>query len=512
MLKEMRDAAGDSGEFYTPRAVVRFMVDVVDPRLGETVLDPACGTGGFLVEAYSHMEKQARRSPTASCKQAAISAASQAAAVPARQMNLLLHGLETPRSSPATASRHKLTEIGDKPTAWTSSSPTRPSAARRSAASRATSPRTSRPPRPRCSSSSSSCASCTARSRRAARAAVVVPNGTLFGDGVCARIKEELLKEFNLHTIVRLPNGVFAPYTAIPPTCSSSTAPARPLGTSGTTSSRCPKGARTTPRPTNARRQRLHPNDLLKSSVLAPSLERQRAIVAHVDAVQGAVREVQTIRTNVGSELDALLMSAYQRISEGAPRRPLGEVAPVVRREVSIDPEMNYTELGVRSFYKGTFQRRTVVGAEFSWQDLYWIKQGDLVFSNIMAWEKAIAVAKSEDADCVGNHRMLTCEAKGDCAVPSFLWYHFTTPDGFDKVHAASPGTAARNRTLTAKALQTIPVPVPAVERQQWFDRVFAEVDHARRLREAAAEEQRQLVPSLVQRLFAPGIERATAS
>ena len=51
MLREMRDAAGDSGEFYTPRAVVRFMVDVVDPRLGETLLDPACGTGGFLVEA-----------------------------------------------------------------------------------------------------------------------------------------------------------------------------------------------------------------------------------------------------------------------------------------------------------------------------------------------------------------------------------------------------------------------------------------------------------------------------
>ncbi len=51
---------------------------------------------------------------------------------------------------------------------------------------------------------------------RSARAAVVVPNGTLFGDGVCARIREELLKYFNLHTIVRLPNGVFAPYTNIP--------------------------------------------------------------------------------------------------------------------------------------------------------------------------------------------------------------------------------------------------------------------------------------------------------
>src|SRR6202007_497557 len=60
MLKEMRDAAGDSGEFYTPRSVVRFMVEVLDPRLGETILDPACGTGGFLVEAYRHVEQQCK--------------------------------------------------------------------------------------------------------------------------------------------------------------------------------------------------------------------------------------------------------------------------------------------------------------------------------------------------------------------------------------------------------------------------------------------------------------------
>jgi type I restriction enzyme M protein len=58
MLREMRDAAGDAGEFYTPRPVVRFMVQVTDPRLGETVLDPACGTGGFLVEAYDHIARQ----------------------------------------------------------------------------------------------------------------------------------------------------------------------------------------------------------------------------------------------------------------------------------------------------------------------------------------------------------------------------------------------------------------------------------------------------------------------
>jgi len=62
MLREMRDAAGDSGEFYTPRAVVKFIVSVVNPRLGETVLDPAAGTGGFLVETYEHLQKTGQAS------------------------------------------------------------------------------------------------------------------------------------------------------------------------------------------------------------------------------------------------------------------------------------------------------------------------------------------------------------------------------------------------------------------------------------------------------------------
>src|SRR5262245_60350670 len=61
MLKEMRDAEGDSGEFYTPRAVVKFIVTAIDPKIGETVLDPAAGTGGFLVETFEHLQRQAKR-------------------------------------------------------------------------------------------------------------------------------------------------------------------------------------------------------------------------------------------------------------------------------------------------------------------------------------------------------------------------------------------------------------------------------------------------------------------
>ncbi len=104
MLKEMRDAAGDSGEFYTPRPVVRFMVEVTDPRLGETVLDPACGTGGFLVEAYSHLERQCERVEDREVLQKESVLGGEAKPLPylMAQMNLLLHGLESPKIDPLT--------------------------------------------------------------------------------------------------------------------------------------------------------------------------------------------------------------------------------------------------------------------------------------------------------------------------------------------------------------------------------------------------------------------------
>jgi type I restriction enzyme M protein len=220
MLKEMRDAAGDSGEFYTPRAVVRFMVAVTDPRLGEVVLDPACGTGGFLVESFAHLSKQVRTVQDRERLQHDSLFGCEPKSLPYLlcQMNLLLHGLDAPQIDPGNALRFKLTEIGEK--------------------DRVDVILTNPPfggeeekgiqgnfPQDRQTSETALLFLQLIMRRlhrqptlagRPARAAVVVPNGTLFGDGVCARIKEELLKDFNLHTVVRLPNGVFAPYTSIP--------------------------------------------------------------------------------------------------------------------------------------------------------------------------------------------------------------------------------------------------------------------------------------------------------
>ena len=215
LLREMRDAAGDAGEFYTPRPVVRFMVEVTDPRLGETVLDPACGTGGFLTEAFDHLMSQAKTEADGATVQEHSIFGEEAKTLPylLSQLNLLLHGVHAPRIDPGNALRHRLSEIGDE---------------------QRVNVILTNPPfggeeelgilnnfpddRRTAETALLFLQVIMRRLKRGGygRAAVVVPNGTLFGDGIVARIKADLLENFNLHTVVRLPEGVFSPYTDIP--------------------------------------------------------------------------------------------------------------------------------------------------------------------------------------------------------------------------------------------------------------------------------------------------------
>src|SRR5207253_2363485 len=172
------------------------------------------------VEAFNHLSKQVKTVGDRKVLQAQSLFGSEPKSSPYLlcQMNLLLHGLDAPQIDPHTSLRFKLSEIGEKErvdvilTNPPFGGEEEKGVQGNFPEDRQTSEtallflqlimrRLHRHP---------------TSSGRPARAAVIAPNGTLFGDGVCARIKEELLKEFNLHTIVRLPNGVFAPYTSIP--------------------------------------------------------------------------------------------------------------------------------------------------------------------------------------------------------------------------------------------------------------------------------------------------------
>ena len=212
MLKDMRDASGDSGEFYTPRPVVRFIVNRLNPKLGERVLDPACGTGGFLVESYEHLRGEARSPEQRENLQHALMGIEKKS-MPYLLciMNLLLHGIEAPNVVERNALATNIRQIreAERVDVIATNPPFGGEEERGILNNFPEGMRTSE----------------TALlffqyvmamlKRPEGRCGIVLPNGFLFGNSVAAEVKRQLLTRFNLHTIVRLPNGVFAPYTDI---------------------------------------------------------------------------------------------------------------------------------------------------------------------------------------------------------------------------------------------------------------------------------------------------------
>jgi type I restriction enzyme M protein len=212
MLREMRDAAGDSGEFYTPRPVIRFITQQVDPKLGEIVLDPACGTGGFLVETLEHLAPNVK---TAAQRRELHDNVRGIEKKPLPyllgMMNLVLHEVGQPNISRANALATPITQISkaNRVDVVLTNPPFGGEEERSIQANFPADKQTAE----------------TAwlflqlvmrRLKDGGRCGIVVPNGVLFGDGVGAKIKKQLLDECNLHTVVRLPAGVFEPYTPIP--------------------------------------------------------------------------------------------------------------------------------------------------------------------------------------------------------------------------------------------------------------------------------------------------------
>lgn len=249
-------------------------------------------------------------------------------------------------------------------------------------------------------------------------------------------------------------------------------------------------------------KNRIKPQQFLAIKIPLPSLSEQQTIVARLDALADKIQQVERHLADADAKAEHLLALRFQKIIKDAPYKTMQEVAPLMRREVIIDQDQNYTELGIRSFYKGAFHRRTQIGSEYSWQKLYYVKKDDIIFSNIMAWEQAIALAKAEDDGCVGNHRMLTCEANSLTVLPSFLFYYFTTKGGFAKIEAASPGTAARNKTLKSDVLMTIEVPVPPLAAQQSFVQLQTYVAELKFRHDMIRASLAKLMPAVLERTF----------
>jgi len=234
---------------------------------------------------------------------------------------------------------------------------------------------------------------------------------------------------------------------------------------------------------------------------LPPPVDQQR-IVARINAAASKLDQIANVRSEIGDAERSLLGSAFQRIVKAAPRRPFRDVAPLMRRRVNVRLDRDYLELGIRSFGRGAFHKPALPGADVGSKKLFEIHPGDLVFSNVFAWEGALAVARDADAGRFGSHRFITCVPHAGVSTAPFLRFYFLTNEGLAELGTASPGGAGRNRTLGLNALGAIQVPVPPYEQQLAFDTLQMKVDAAQRVQSVADSQLDALLPSILDRAF----------
>jgi type I restriction enzyme M protein len=211
ILRDLQNA-GNAGEYYTPRAVTQFAIEMVDPKLGEIILDPACGTGGFLTGAFEHVKKQVQKPAELKLLKNSIRGVEKK---PLPHVlcatNMMVHGIEVPSNI-----------VNDN----TLAKPLRDYGKKDQVDVIVTNPpfggveedgiENNFPAEFRTKETADLFLVLVMELLKdGGRAAIVLPDGTLFGEGVKTKIKKKMLEECNLHTIVRLPKSVFAPYTTI---------------------------------------------------------------------------------------------------------------------------------------------------------------------------------------------------------------------------------------------------------------------------------------------------------
>lgn len=211
LLRDLQ-SAGNYGEFYTPRAVTEIMTEIINPRLGEKVLDPACGTGGFLTSAIENIRAQDVHSVDDLKTLENTIRGQELKPLPFMLCvtNLILHDIEVPNVINGDSLNREYTSIGakDRVDVILANPPF--------GASVSDGVETNYPAQFRTTESADLFLLLMIRYLRdGGRAAIVLPDGSLTGDGVKQRIREEFLKQCNVHTIVRLPNSVFQPYASV---------------------------------------------------------------------------------------------------------------------------------------------------------------------------------------------------------------------------------------------------------------------------------------------------------
>jgi type I restriction enzyme M protein len=210
ILKDLQ-SAGKSGEFYTPRAITQFITEMIDPQLGEKILDPACGTGGYLTCAVEHLKRKANSvEERQSIAENVIGWEYKPLPYLLATTNLILHDMEVPNITFRDSLDQPLGSYTEKNRVnIILANP--PFGGIVANGNESNFPQTFRTKE----SADLFLILMIHLLKQGGRAGIVLPDGSLTGDGVKQRVREKLLKDCNLHTIIRLPNSVFQPYATV---------------------------------------------------------------------------------------------------------------------------------------------------------------------------------------------------------------------------------------------------------------------------------------------------------
>jgi len=249
-------------------------------------------------------------------------------------------------------------------------------------------------------------------------------------------------------------------------------------------------------------RVRLKLEKFNKITIPVIPIEEQNQIVRNLKSLNYKIEQIKGDKLNQTKLLDNLLYSLFVDIIKESEWLPMGRIAPIIRRELTIKQNEEYPELGIRSFGKGTFHKPAIKGIDLGTKRIYQIKSGDLLFSNVFAWEGGIAVANENDNNRYGSHRFISCNVNKEEALPEFLCFHHLTPEGMEKIQLASPGGAGRNKTLGLKKLEAIKVPVPPIEKQQKFVDTYYKIQRIKKEIEVSIKDIEGLFPSALHKAF----------
>ncbi len=249
-------------------------------------------------------------------------------------------------------------------------------------------------------------------------------------------------------------------------------------------------------------RKYLREEKFLGLTIKLPSIPEQKRLILKLGELISKIDEVENLQEAQERELNNLLFSKYCEIIEHVSWAPMKTVAPIVRRSVTIQEDASYPELGIRCFGKGTFHKPSLTGLEIGTKKIFQIRKGDLLFSNVFAWEGGIAVATDDDDDRYGSHRFISCVVDRNVAITEFLHFHFLTPKGLDDINSCSPGGAGRNKTLGLDKLMKINVPVPALTSQKEFVAIIDKINLIKESHKLNCIEIAEIIPSVLDSAF----------